>query len=123
MKKTLAIILILAIAVSMLAGCGGEKANLTGKYVFTSMAGGDNEIDFGALLGMLGMDAEDSMFLEFSSNGKCSMHMMGEVMEGTFIVSGKNVDITIDGDTATGAISGNKITLEQDGMKMVFEKK
>ena len=127
MKRTLALILVVLLSVSMLAGCGGGDKGPTGKYVLTVW-----EIDgqdFIALMKSLGGDAFDpsTIYIEFQNDGKFTMEMDEDDASGTFKVDGKNLTLTMDGETLTGTVDGNKVTIEttEDGstMKMVFEKK
>ena len=78
---------------------------------------------FRSMLELAGMKPEDSLYLEFTNDGKFKMMLMDEAMEGTFKVSGNAVTLTVDGEAITATIDGNKITMAQDGISMVFEKK
>ena len=122
MKKTIALLLGLILSVSLLAGCGGGgSAAPTGKYFMTAMELEGEDIF--ALYTEMGLSA-DNLYIELLSGGKCKISMMDETGEGTFKVDGKTITISADGEEAfAGAIEGNKITLEEDGNKMVFEKK
>jgi len=67
-------------------------------------------------------DSDFAFYLEFLKDGKCKMVFMGDSEEGTFKVDGKNISITFDGETQTGKINGNKIIIEADDVKVVFQK-
>jgi len=119
MKKTLAIILVLLFSVALLTGCGG----LTGRYTLVSM-GLDGD-DITEMFTFLGIDIND-IYLEFTSDGKFVMDMTAIYsgrMEGTYTVSGNKVTLTSNGEDVIGIIHGNRITIDEDENKAVFEKR
>ena len=139
MKRTIKLVLVLVLAISLLASCGGGGGNdgggggsdvsLSGKYVLAGME--IDGVDFFAQFMEAGVAPEDIYILEFLSGGKCKMIMYDEEDEGTYAVSGKSVSITIDDDSIVGTIEGDRITLSQEGdmeedgfsnMKLIFEK-
>jgi len=135
MKKTTALLLILMLCVSILAGCGG---GLSGKYVLVEMSDEDGSMikiadyiqeqkDF--YEEMEWDDFDESYYggyIEFLSGGKCNLVMYGDETDGLFKVEGKNVIISNPEDVSEkveGTINGNRITLEAGGGKLIFEKK
>ena len=131
MKKTIALLLVLILCVSILASCG---SGVSGKYLLTEMTSTDGETvkwadqvkEMKDMYAGLGMDfnEEDFVFyIEFLKDGKCKMVAYGVNEEGTFKVEGKNITITISGESNTVVMNGNKITIEEDGAKLIFEKK
>ena len=137
MKKTLAILLVLILSISLFAGCGGSGGGnnatsepaLSGKYTLTSMLDdeGNDWIELLLMMSEMGDEGEvfdlESFFIDFPGGDKCVFSVIGEEpMEGTFKLEGDSVEITIDGESIEGTIEDNKIILEDDGLKMVFEK-
>jgi len=133
MRRTIGLLLVFMLCVTLLAGCGGgggDNGGLSGKYVLTSMEM-DGE-DLSAIYAEMGMSME-SMYLEFKGGGKCTIAIMDEAGEGTFKVDGKTVTVSADGEELfKGTIEGNKIIVEEEedpesagysSSKMVFEKK
>jgi hypothetical protein len=130
MKKATALLLLLMLGLTLLAGCGGNDTTLTGKYKLTSMEL-DGE-DFLADLDEYGWEASDLYQLEFLSGGKCKVMSYGEEESVTFKVSGKTVKLDFgEGDVWDGTIDGDKLNFSQKGdleidgyssAKMVFVK-
>ena len=119
MKKTIALVLVLLLGVSLFA-----QNVQTGKYTMTSML-----VDGVELLDLfrgMGMDIDGS-YIELLSGGKFRMVMFGDENEaqGLFKVSGDTIIFYADDDEddLTGKIQGSKITIEEEESKMVFEKK
>ena len=65
------------------------------------------------------------MAFVFDSNGKASMIYNGETTDGlTWKLSGNVVKLGVSGvDLDDFAFDGDTLTLEQDGTKLIFEKK
>ena len=136
MKKTFALLLVLAISVAMLAGCNGAEktdapaagASVTGKYTIVSMEA--EGMDMLALFQAMGASI-DGIYLELLADGTFKLVMeieiMGEtqsdIQEGTYKVDGTTITLTVDEEDVTATIDGAKITMEQAGAKLVFEKK
>ena len=130
MKKSLAILLTLVLCVSVFAGCSGGDTKLTGKYILVEMKGEgeDEEVNLSELKAMYEMFEMEWVdpYIEFLDGGKFKMVFFDEVNEeGTYKVvdGGKAVEMTVDGETQKGTIDGKKISLGDDEMTMVFEKK
>jgi len=133
MNKAIALLLVLMLSISILAGCGG---GLSGKYVLIEMTGDDGKVEKLDDLKKQAKEFYDEMewdfdesemdiTIEFLSGDKFKMTSVYDVEEGTFKVDGKNVTLSHpdqDNDLK-GTINGNKITFEEDDFVMVFEKK
>lgn len=124
MKKTIIMLLMLVIGISMLVGCGGSTTpTLSGKYYFVSMTA-DGETVTVEDMTAFGVNPDD-LYLEFQAGGNFRIVLSGisVTQTGTFTVDGKTVTLTVEGDSLIGTIDGNRVTLENDGETMVFEKK
>ena len=122
MKRILATLLFFLFCAFALSG---QSQALTGKYDLVSL--GNETFDMLELFKMMGEDVPDS-YIDFSSNGKFRMVMMGEEADGTFKVSGNTVIFAFDDEDMEAKIEGNKIVIEETDeaegtMRMVFEKK
>ena len=122
MKKAIALLLVMLVGIGVIAGCGGSGTKLSGKYYMVV----DEETK--QLYEEYDM-ALPEMYLEFLSGGKLKFISTfdgeTETEDGTFKITDKTVDITIDGDTVTGTIDDKKITVDfgDDEGPTVFEKK
>ena len=120
MKKVVsisAVILLIAVCLIVLTGCGATK--MEGKYelVAVNADGVSMEGEGLAAAGLAGM------YFEFTSDTDFKMGFMGESEEGKYTVDGDKITLTINEEDVTGTIDGKKFTIEQDGAKMTFEKK
>ena len=121
MKKMGKVVLSIVLVLSMLlcfAAC--SKGGQTGRYELTSMVEDGEEYNIAEMKEWFGDDYE--AYIELKSNGKAVMNMMGEVTELVY----KNGYMWPEGDEdekVAYKISGKTLTLEEDGMKMVFKKK
>jgi len=134
-NKALALILVLVLGLSILAGCGGAK--LSGKYELVSMTSGGETILMSDYIEMMRemleafaeegdepFNASDYQgYIEFIDGTKCKMVMFGDSQEGTYKLDGKTIEITADGETQKMTLDGKKITFDLDGESMIFEKK
>jgi len=64
----------------------------------------------------------DSFKLVLEDDNKLKFTMMGQEIEGTYKLDGNVIELTMQGDTETATVDGNKITMEAQGQKMVFVK-
>lgn len=114
MKKTLSIVALVLVAVLMmgcLAACGGGKL-ADGTYKLVEMsADGQDMTDQIAMMEQYGM----SLDLTVSGDKATLMDQEMKVADGKLTAE--------DGTSAPYTVNGNKITIEQGGNKMVFEKK
>lgn len=123
MKKMLSItMLALAVALSLaFAGCSSApkdySANFQGNWKMTSMVGASEE-DM-AFIEALGM----SVILDLKEDKSASLNMMGEEMTGSWeAVSETECTVTFEGDSATGKLNGEELSLAVEGEEMVFKK-
>ena len=118
MKKSVKAVLCLslvAILLVTLVACGG----IAGRYDLVTMEAGGQSMDIAALKALTGQEMD--MYLELNSDGTGVMKMDGETTEMVYDDSqiwpasdpDDKVAYTVDGDT---------LTIEQDGVKMVFKK-
>lgn len=121
MKKMGKVVLSVVLVLSMLlcfAAC--SKGGQTGRYELTTMVQGSEELNIADMREFLGDDYE--AYIELKGNGKAVMNMMGEI-EQLVYDDGYMWPESDEDDKIAYKISGNTLTLEQDGMKMVFKKK
>lgn len=125
MKKLALVLAVLVLALSVV-GCGKGGSGVAGNtYAFKTIEGeGLEELE------EMGIDYAEMMKgteLAFDKNGGVVFTVaafgQSETEEGTYTQDGNKVSITIEGDTQVAEVSGKKLTLESDGMKMIFEKK
>ena len=138
MKKIIAVLLVLMLSVSILAGCGG---GVSGKYTIVQIEE-DGEVTIWAdhikemeemykeYEGMEGFEdyvfkaSDYEMVLEFLSGGKCKWTQGEDSEDLTFEVKGKDITLKdTEGEELKGTIDGKKIVLDMYGSKMTFEKK
>lgn len=129
MKKRIAVVLAAACALAMcfaLAGCGGGKSedaskNFVGDWVLVGGEANGEEIDQESidLLDSLGMQ----IYLSLEDDGTATLMLFGEEMDGTWKAKDANtVTITFEGDDGDFKLADNKLTLEVEGDKLIFEK-
>ena len=116
MKRTMKIMLSALLIVSLLAclvACGGSGKGPSGKYTLVSMESDGMTIE-GDTLKSLGMEVT----IEFNADGTGTIDFMGESEDFTW----KDGKMISDGEELPFTFSGDTVTIEQDGAKMVFEK-
>ena len=122
MKKfTIALILILALAVGILAACGDTQADPSGKYVLKSMLGEDVDL----ALQMFGISSfEELMTVELKADGSALVAMAGQgSYSGAWEQDGDKITVTVDGEPATFILQGNELSFQEDGESLVFVRK
>ncbi|MBE5780714.1 MAG: hypothetical protein E7328_02690 [Clostridiales bacterium] len=120
MKKQLKTVLALALCAMMLlalCACGGGSSVANTKWALKSAEMDGMTID-ASMLAMIGAE----FTLTFTSN-TWEINMMGDIIEGTYTEDGGKIAMTSDGETVPASVNGNTLTMEQDGQKMIFEKK
>lgn len=141
MKKTIAILLVALMALTMFAACKKDKKNADGDTIV-----GTWELDFNAAMSLLS-EQERAMMEQFGitadnykgsytfkedGTGHAEMTMMGESMSGDFTYKTEGDKLTItatmDGQTSTTegtyTIEGNKLTMTSStGETLVFNRK
>ena len=100
MKKAIALFLVFVLSMAIIAGCGGSST-LSGKYVSNS---------------------DPSSYYEFFEGGKCKMSTSGVLTDITYEVKGSIVTLKLEYGGFSGNINGNKITFNEYGEDVVYEK-
>ena len=123
MKRLLSITaLALVIALSLaFTGCSGAQkdasANFQGSWKMTNIAGA-TEDDI-ALMEAFGM----SVVLDLNEDKTAVLDMMGEEISGTWEAkSSTELTLTIEGESVTGKLNDEKLTIAVDGEEMTFQK-
>lgn len=111
---------------AVLTACGGggsdeHAKNFTGEWTLAGMeeeGESMNEEDL-ALMEEMGLVCT----LTLSEDKKAKIDLFGDAMEGTWEPKdASTVSITLDGSAAEGKLSGDKLTLEESGSKLIFKK-
>lgn len=111
--------LVLAVA---LAGCGGgdiDTSAFIGHWKLTGVEGmeGVTTSDLATL-----EDYGLVCTLDINEDGSCKLDLFEEVSDGTWKASSSTkVEFSFDGDTETGTLDSGKLTMEEDGEKLIFE--
>lgn len=126
--KMISLVLVLMLAVS-LAACGsGSKYAGTYKLESIEQAGISMNVDefIKQMSELAGQDVEFDMTLTLKDDGsmKLSANAMGEKedLDGSWEEDGNNLKITIDGESQEATYKDGKISMEAQGMKVVFAK-
>lgn len=118
MKKITALLCaVLLILTACLAACsgGGDSADISGTYKLTEMS--ENGEDMTSFLSLLG---DEGVILTINGN-KATLTMLGE--DTSLSVNTAERSMTAeDGTTQTYTVVDDKIEMESEGTKMVFEK-
>ncbi len=121
--KSLVALMLAVVCVFALAACGGSGSSAAGEYKLTKFKQNDTEMDIATLLGVLGVSGDVVCNLEEDGNFSLDMTLLGEEsISGTWKADGSNVELTAEGETVTGTLSGNALTLSEDDMTLTFEK-
>ena len=133
MKKTTvlksAAALVLALAMVLcLAACGGSPEGVEGSWKLKSMEIAGMTIDIDELANTacsLGIDPSSmDMSFNFKGDGTVTMSASGVTSEGTYTMSGSNVDVTFEDETQTMTLdtAAGTLTLSEptSGAVMVF---
>ncbi|MDD6023243.1 MAG: hypothetical protein PUC06_03235 [Oscillospiraceae bacterium] len=112
MKKVMALILAMAMLLS-LAACGGKaETNDAGKYMLTSMKDGDDVID----LETLQLIGADGWYLELKEDGTGTLFLGDDDItelkwqDGVLKADGDRLEYTREGDTITLAVEESSLT-------------
>lgn len=122
MKKFLAMTLAIVMMCGILAACGGlggktgGDSNIVGTWKLTK------GVASGITISASQLDME--MSFRFDSNGKAAMIYNGETTDGlTWRLDGDVVKLGVGGtDLYDFAYDGKTLTVEQSGVKLIFEK-
>ena len=124
-KKLLAITMVAAMMLGLVA-CGGGKS-ISGTFKVSSVDGKSVEDTIkeaeAAGLTMSASDIEDLMVIEFGSGDSVTVKSAGESKSGTYKLDGETLSITIDNETENFTYSGDEISMDADGSKIVLKKK
>jgi hypothetical protein len=115
MKKILAVVIMLALSISVLSGCGDNKANasedtavpaaqietLTGKYVLAS---------------------DESTYYEFFDDGTCEVGTFGFTSDCSYALQGNEVKVAMEYGSFTGTVDADKITFIEFGEEVEYLK-
>lgn len=113
MKKKLALVLIgLTVLVMALTACGGKDSKYVGHWTATKAEYAGVTMDVEEIFGQFE--------LELESDGTAKATIKGQTEKGTWEES-KN-GVTLEGGLELKA-DGDKLTVEQDGVLIIFEKK
>ncbi len=129
MKKRIAILLAVVCSLALcfaLVGCGGGKGedaskNFVGDWV---LVGGeaDGEVIDAEMVDMLNSFGMQ-VYLSLKDDGTATLVLFGEEMDGTWKAKdASTVTLTFDGSSADSKLADNKLTLEVEGDKLIFEK-
>ncbi len=125
MKKRIACLLLgIVTALVLLAGCGGGKggaAPVVGDYKLASVEVEGMSIDVDQYAEMSGQ-TDLEMSISIKDGGEFSMDVAGQQAEGTWEYEEPVCTLTVDGDPMDCEYADGKLTMDFDGMKMIFEK-
>ena len=119
MKKSIALLLVVILGISLLASCGGGSSNDPNIGTWTA-------VSVNAFGVQMGVDDvfENGASIELKANGKCTLNLDGEKVNTDW--SSNNGEITIkgdDGETYKAKVADGKLTLDFDAFEVIFEKK
>lgn len=121
--KLTSILCAAAVAATMaLTGCG--KSSDAGRYDFYSMTDDGETItaeDMKKMYEEMDMEAPE-MYIQLNEDGTGKLSFDDEGEEGPEDITWKEGTITSDGEDMKYTIDDNKLTVEDDGSKIVFEK-
>lgn len=105
-----------------LSACGGSNDIVEGSWNLTKGYAGDTEVSL-ENLEEAGMG--DTTFTFKDGKVNISMGDSDEVSEGTYSVDGTTVTISADDEDVsyTGTVADDVLTITEDDLKLVFEKK
>ncbi|MCI8274460.1 MAG: lipocalin family protein [Lachnospiraceae bacterium] len=124
MKKRVAVLMLAVVmTVLALAGCGGGKDSspVVGTWKATEVEAMGVNVKVSEYLEQMGM-GDVKMELSVKDDGKFSMDLMGQQAEGTWKYSGSTLTMTVDGSDAKAEYKDGKLTMEESGAKIIFEK-
>ena len=147
MKRTLSILLVLALVAALFVGCAGKdnKDNkkpdaknadtVVGTYKVKTMNGKTLQQAMEEEAEASGMTVEEMMedlpdgvtldnliVLTIKDGGAASIAMYGVTVDGTWTQDGNNLTITIGDEPMEATYANGEITIEDDGTTIVFAK-
>ena len=144
-KKILALVLLVALALTLNA-CSSKDTNTTAQSTHIGTYEGNMEIEgmddimsstMSQLEGVEGVDASalenvdvsaaisaaTGISVELKADNQFFLTMMGQEISGTYAVEGTKLTLTYAGEPMEGTLENGTITMEQDGVKFVLNKK
>lgn len=106
-----------------LVACGGSNSkaqDLTGTT--WALSGGSQDgvsVDQATLESLFGGE----MTYTFGEDGKLTLALAGVEVEGTWKQDGNSIELDVQGDTGSMTVDGDKLILEESGVKVEFTKK
>lgn len=118
MKKTLAILIVMAMLLGLCAcGGGGEAVDEALLGVYTCYEAETEGIKLAA-----DMIFTDSCTLTLEENGKGEFYIDGDEFGATYTIDGNAIELTSDGDTITGTIGDGLMEIDMDGVILYMSK-
>lgn len=120
MKKIVACLFVVVLSFAMLSGCS-SKPSLDGTWKLTKSTMGDTEISVEKLkeFGVKVMELK-------LADGKITIDVGGETVEGTYTLDGKKITIKETGveneNLMEGTIDGKELKINDGSMTLYFEK-
>lgn len=102
-----------------LRGLQGQK-EIFGTWRATEVEAMGVSVRVDEYLESMGM-GDTKMEMSIEEDGSFSMDMAGERFEGTWEYSGSTLTLTVDGSDETAEYKDGKLTMEESGVKIVFE--
>lgn len=122
-KRVLSLLSVILVLSFVLVACGskGTASQLEGStWKLTGGKDGASGIEITQdQLSALGM--QDFTF-EFKKDGAVTVSFAGESVDGTYSEKDDAITITADGDSMNATLEDEKLTIEQDGTSLYFEK-
>lgn len=130
MKKTLAVVVVMLLALTLCVSLIACNGGLEGTYKFESITIGDKTYKAGEEVEVtpgisMKMDADYmTLTLEADKTAKMVTKALGQEVSvnGTWEEKDGNVVITVNGDAQTFKVESGKLVVEQDGQKLVLAK-
>ncbi|MCL2136486.1 MAG: hypothetical protein FWH40_03035 [Coriobacteriia bacterium] len=113
--KGLILLVITTMCLASLAACGNK---VSGRYDLVSFNVDGTEIP----VTMVDEVYEASeMYIEFDDN-QCTLFVFDISAEGTFVQNGDSLTITIEDESVSGTVDGNRVSIDFEGRILIFEK-
>lgn len=122
-KKRFAALAMALVLMVMLVACGSSRA-AAGVYNLTDMELEGTMINLKEFNESTGGDLQAVLTLGEDGNFTLEMSALGtsQNMAGTWKEDGKDLILTVDGSDEVATLEGTKLTMEEDGDTLVFEK-
>lgn len=119
MKKCISLVLCAVLLLGMAACFAGCGKSIAGRYDLTLMKQGDMEIKFKEMMELTGKKVE--AYLELKDDGTGVLKMDQDETKMKY-ADGKIWPEDEEDEKVAFKLDGSELSMEQDGMKMVFEK-